>query len=1208
MTLHLRTLGALRIETASGEVVSFPEGKPLALLVYLAAERRPVRRGELAQIFWPRSPRDRAFQSLRQALWVIRRTLGDEVISGSDPLEVPRTVLRTDLEEPELSEPVGPFLESFALAGSPAWEEWVEETSGRVRRLRGTALHGAAVQAHAKGEVQAALAWAREATEVDPRAPEHHMLLAGLLLDRMEPEAAGRALARARLEVDDPQGAAALAELEARVVEQARTRPESGALRRPELVGRTAELALLQAEWRRAARGESRTLVLRGNLGTGRSRLAEETAAWVTAQGGLAITVRSTQSEHSLPFGYVALLASRLLTRPGGRGISAASDSVLRALVPSLNKTPPAMAWGGTPAAAAVADAVVDLVGAVAHEHPLFLVLDDLRWADASSRSLLLRVARELRTEAVLLVLVLPRRHRRTRHDEVLPGLEELEREERVRSVILEKLELDHIQELLSAHLDLSGHLDPGDAVQRLHEASGGNPLFLVEILELLRSRGAVARVEGGWRLEAPLPDLFPLPDSIGAVLELRVSALDGPRAALAELLVRSPPSPRLDSEEAARLEPALSDPAVFGSTAGDLVSLGLARWNEGGLEPAHEGARAALDRRFRKGVPGVPLPLRDRSRTWATGALAVAAVLAAWVLLRPASPPPYGGGQLVIPLAGGEVLRLSPRPGSGQGWRPERIDPPPRSLSAQGPFLVDGTERWFLLREQENGTPRVARWSPGGGEEEVFARPGVEVSFAGMSPEGSMLAFLADDPGTPGHDLGLVVTQQDGSDPRTIYQAPGAISSGGWSADGSRILVVRPGHPDTVLTITPTGERLEEVALPGVEVLSWCGPHDQVAVVSHDPSGGVVLHHWTPATGQLQRIAAPGLLAGPVTCSPDGRWVVHAAADRARVRLVLRNLESGQVLPLPLDDVAGARPRWVAPAHPVLRGVTIEGDAPTLALGERRPLSARTFGSDGLTRNDPISWRALDPGIVSVTSEGVLTGNRPGVGAVVARAGVWRADTIRVRVEGDAAGPDLLLQDSFYEVDPRRWEPVGWRHAGVVILEDGGPALRISGDGGGRGGIRTVDSFPLEQGLTVEVSVLLPPTPPARQSFQVALMGPRRPRTPAHAGEGEPEVSITYPAGEMERFDPGAIGVGVHGYPFRLALPGEAPPGEWMRLTLVVRPDGQVSVRVNGDRAGMATLHADLIPDRHWRIELTGASLETGLLVRDLVIWRGAR
>ena len=157
----LRSLGAPAVLDESGIEMGLPLGKPLALLVRLTLVSAPVSREELAQLLWPDAPRSRALQSVRQAIWLIRRTLGEEVLQGGDPVAVNPSLIQSDLDrieallggdgEEEASALAAPtFLEGLSLPDLPAWDRWVEEVGAAARDrvaegfLRQAALHEAA--------------------------------------------------------------------------------------------------------------------------------------------------------------------------------------------------------------------------------------------------------------------------------------------------------------------------------------------------------------------------------------------------------------------------------------------------------------------------------------------------------------------------------------------------------------------------------------------------------------------------------------------------------------------------------------------------------------------------------------------------------------------------------------------------------------------------------------------------------------------------------------------------------------------------------------------------------------------------------------------------------------------------------------------------------------------------------------------------------
>ncbi|MGM0670340.1 MAG: AfsR/SARP family transcriptional regulator, partial [Gemmatimonadota bacterium] len=75
MPFQLSVLGPAEVFLPDGKRVSLPLGKPLAVLVYAALSPQPPSRDEVASVFWPDAPREKALHSLRQALWVLKTAL-----------------------------------------------------------------------------------------------------------------------------------------------------------------------------------------------------------------------------------------------------------------------------------------------------------------------------------------------------------------------------------------------------------------------------------------------------------------------------------------------------------------------------------------------------------------------------------------------------------------------------------------------------------------------------------------------------------------------------------------------------------------------------------------------------------------------------------------------------------------------------------------------------------------------------------------------------------------------------------------------------------------------------------------------------------------------------------------------------------------------------------------------------------------------------
>ncbi|GAB3920225.1 LuxR family transcriptional regulator [Kribbella albertanoniae] len=250
----------------------------------------------------------------------------------------------------------------------------------------------------------------------------------------------------------------------------------------PVLVGRTAELAAIEAAYNQVRAGESTTVVVTGEAGIGKSRLVT-TAVGRLAVGPLVLRGGCLELGSGgtpwLPF--VAVM--RDLLRAWGadrlRAELPADGTALADWWPELGL---ARVDGGP---VRLFEELLTLLGRAAGDQPVVLVIEDLQWADVSSRELFAYLARNLADRPILLVGTI-------RSGELTPGhptrqlLGELGRRADVVRVELAALERREVAALLAA---IEGRpVDPVLASE-IHRRSDGNPLFV----EALKSSGSAA-------------------------------------------------------------------------------------------------------------------------------------------------------------------------------------------------------------------------------------------------------------------------------------------------------------------------------------------------------------------------------------------------------------------------------------------------------------------------------------------------------------------------------------------------------------------------------------------------------------------------------------------------------------------------------------------------------------------------------------------
>ena len=223
------------------------------------------------------------------------------------------------------------------------------------------------------------------------------------------------------------------------------------------LVGRTGTLTQIQSDLRDAGPGGTSAVFVTGESGVGKSRLLRETATAMRDAG-------------------FAVLSGACLDI----GDASPLHPVLQALRQLDPAVPPA---GGAADAGALLDRVSRDLRAVAGERRLLLVLDDLQWADRSTRQLLLYLLAGL-GEVRLSVLAAVRAEALHGAHPLRRVLAELRRLRSVRVVDLAPLDRDQTVELVAA---IAGDTVDGEDAERVYKRSGGNPFVAEELARDLR-------------------------------------------------------------------------------------------------------------------------------------------------------------------------------------------------------------------------------------------------------------------------------------------------------------------------------------------------------------------------------------------------------------------------------------------------------------------------------------------------------------------------------------------------------------------------------------------------------------------------------------------------------------------------------------------------------------------------------------------------
>jgi predicted ATPase/DNA-binding SARP family transcriptional activator len=564
-TLSVELLGTPRV-TVDSQSISVDTRKAIALLAYLTTTNHPVARDTLAALLWPEYDQDRARASLRRTLSALRRGLGpfadwlqskrgDVGLSRAQQADVQVDVdrftaflatIETHSHGPEdvceaclqpLTEAValhrGDFLAGFSLRDCAEFEEWQQFQTDSFRRQLAAALERLARLASRLGKHTEAIAAARRRLSLDVlHEPAQRQLMLAYAWAG-ERAAALEQYRRCVRTLDDELGVAPLPETTrlAELIRENRTLPPLGvgAAQHPvtsdptplfaeqgaPLVGRATELRELHDAYESTI-SHGCLVVLEGEAGIGKTRLAETFLAQVRALGSLVIAARSYEGESDLAYGVIVEAVHTALRDPGAaERLQLVPDHWLAEaarLLPDLTRLRPALPpplADQTGTGARLVEGLRKVLFQLARgPKPAVLFMDDLQWADEATLELVAHLIRHFGDQPLVLLV--------TWRDEDGPTsgrlrriVADARRSGTVKRLALARLAPEQVAELVARHVG-----DPERAAElaaTLYEQTEGLPLFLTAHLEALADR-------------ATLPDVMPA--SMRDLLRARVTNL----------------------------------------------------------------------------------------------------------------------------------------------------------------------------------------------------------------------------------------------------------------------------------------------------------------------------------------------------------------------------------------------------------------------------------------------------------------------------------------------------------------------------------------------------------------------------------------------------------------------------------------------------------------------------------------------------------
>jgi DNA-binding CsgD family transcriptional regulator/tetratricopeptide (TPR) repeat protein len=288
-------------------------------------------------------------------------------------------------------------------------------------------------------------------------------------------------------------------------------------------VGRDEEIDALRAELARSATGSFRTVIVSGDPGMGKTRLAHELLS-STPRGVIALRARGHALGTTTPFGLWAEAFESHLRRLPAERVRWLCGGFLDDLAPLL-RSAAAIAQGGSvePARARVLESFAVLLANIAEAGPVIVVLDDAHLADDSSWEALHYCARNLRSSSVL-VVVAARPGELAGQPAAVQVLFGLEQDGDLTHLELNPLADVAVVALAEAML---GQPPPPPLIAWLDERARGNPLFLLGLLQALQDE----------RADPAAPALRRLPEGLTERVVARLSGLAEPGRETLDLL-----------------------------------------------------------------------------------------------------------------------------------------------------------------------------------------------------------------------------------------------------------------------------------------------------------------------------------------------------------------------------------------------------------------------------------------------------------------------------------------------------------------------------------------------------------------------------------------------------------------------------------------------------------------------------------------------
>jgi class 3 adenylate cyclase len=297
---------------------------------------------------------------------------------------------------------------------------------------------------------------------------------------------------------------------------------------RGQLVGRASEVQQLRQHWAAAQQARGQLVLLSGEPGVGKTRLAQDLIAHAQQSGATILRGGCYEYEATTPY-LPFVEAFREWTR---RQSAAQLGAALGPAAPEIAKFAPEIETklGALAVNASLSpseermrlfDNAARFLASLAAERGLLVFIDDVHWADQGTLSLLHYLLRHLRGDRVLVVAA----YREIELDRTHPlasALVEWNRERLATRLVLGRLSRADTSALVATLFGMQSVSD--EFVSALYRETEGNPFFIEEVIKSLIEQGQIYREQDGWgRMET---HELAIPQSVKEAIGRRLSRL----------------------------------------------------------------------------------------------------------------------------------------------------------------------------------------------------------------------------------------------------------------------------------------------------------------------------------------------------------------------------------------------------------------------------------------------------------------------------------------------------------------------------------------------------------------------------------------------------------------------------------------------------------------------------------------------------------